>query len=56
MPPMAVGVERDVQDVLMGQKRTRRGQGSIPYPVSEYTTDLANLSVSSQFLLPRCCH
>lgn len=43
---MAVGVERDVQDMLLGQRKTKRGQGKVPYPIAEYTTDLANLSVS----------
>lgn len=42
---MAVGVERNVQEMLMGQKKTKRGQGKVPYPVSEYSTDLANLCV-----------
>ncbi|KAF9451871.1 hypothetical protein P691DRAFT_806248 [Macrolepiota fuliginosa MF-IS2] len=42
---MAVGVERDVQDMLMGQRQTKRSRGDIPYPVPEYTTDLANLDI-----------
>ncbi|KAF5359197.1 hypothetical protein D9756_003116 [Leucocoprinus leucothites] len=42
---MAVGVERDVQDMLLGQRKTKRGQGNVPYPIEEYTTDLANLDI-----------
>lgn len=40
---MAAAVERDVQEMLLGQRKTKRGQGNVPYPVSEYSTDLANL-------------
>lgn len=42
---MAVGIERDVQDVLLGQRKTRRSQGNVPYFIPQHTTDLADLCV-----------
>lgn len=44
---MAVGVERDVQDLLISQsqRRSKRGQGKAVYPVEEYSLELANLDI-----------
>lgn len=42
---MAVGIERDVQDVLLGQRNTRRSHGNVPYLIAEHNADLANLYV-----------
>jgi hypothetical protein len=41
------GIVRNVEEFLIGQRRTRRGHGKVPYPVAKYSQDLANLSVLS---------
>ncbi|EKM78109.1 hypothetical protein AGABI1DRAFT_129890 [Agaricus bisporus var. burnettii JB137-S8] len=38
-------VVRNVEHVLVGQRKAKRGHGKVPYPVAEYSQDLANLDI-----------